>query len=417
MKNKIIVVVAAAGMILGSLVLVGVLFALRSSPETREPPQMAMIVDAIPAEITQERFQVSAQGTVRPRTETEVMAEVSGQITQLSDAFVAGGFFRAGEVLIEIDRSNYQTTLAQAEAELERLVANHRLAQQELERFERLFGQHTVSESDLQQKQSEAAQAAATVKSQQATVRRARRDLERTRISLPYDGLVRRRTADLGQYVGSGTPLGVAFAVDIAEVRLPLSERDMAYIDLPRPGFSPEHNPEVMLEGEVSGKTGTWRAEIVRTEGVVDESTRLTYAVARITDPYGLLDSNSALPLPIGTFVNARIEGRSASGLVALPRAALREGDRVYIANGDEELEVRQVAVVRSTPETVFVANDLKEGDRVITSAIQAPIPGLALRIRELSPAGEEDSELRLLPADDVEIAEAESGRGGEESK
>lgn len=414
MKRKILIAAIAVGMILGSIVLVVVLGALRKSPETRDPPQMAMIVDAIPAEITEERFQVSAQGTVRPRTQTEIMAEVSGQITHLSDAFVAGGFFSAGEVLIEIDRSNYETTLAQAEAELERLAATNRLAQQELERFERLYRQNTVSESDLQRKQSEAAQADAAVRSQQATVRRARRDLERTRISLPYDGLVRQRMADLGQYVGSGTPLGIAFAVDTAEVRLPLSERDMAYIDLPRPGFSPEHNPTVALEGQVGGTVGTWDAEIVRTEGVVDESTRLTYAVARITDPYRLQEGNSALPLPMGTFVNARIEGRSASGLIALPRAALREGERVYIANGDEKLEVRQVTVIRSTPETVYVENELKEGDQVITSAIQTPIPGMAVRVRELE-LPDQDPELRLLPADEEELAESGLANSGEE--
>ena len=140
MRNKVIVAIAAAGMIVGAIIVVAVLGALRKSPEPREPPQMAMIVDAIPAEITEERFQVTAQGTVRPRTETEIMAEVSGQITHLSDTFVAGGFFRAGEVLIEIDRSNYQTTLAQAEAERERRAANNRLARQELERFDRLLG-------------------------------------------------------------------------------------------------------------------------------------------------------------------------------------------------------------------------------------------------------------------------------------
>lgn len=408
MKKKIVVAAIAAGMILGSLFLVVILSMLRKPPETREQPQMAMIVDVVPAEITEEHFHVSAQGTVRPRTETEVVAEVSGQVTHLSDAFVAGGFFRAGEVLIEIDRSNYQTTLAQAEAELERLIANRLLARQELERFQSLFRQNTISESNLQQKESEAAQASAAVRSQQATVERARRDLERTRISLPYDGLVRQRMADLGQYVGAGTPLGTAFAVDVAEVRLPLSERDMAFLDLPRPGFNPGYRPKVILEGRVAGAMGTWEAEIVRTEGVVDESTRLTYAVARVRDPYGLLDGNISLPLQMGTFVSARIEGRSAAGLISLPRMALREDSQIYIANGDDTLEIRRVDVIRSTPESVYVSNNLDEGDQVITSAIRAPIPGMRLRIRNLSTTADDDDlpELRLLPPEDAVAAE-----------
>src|SRR5699024_221752 len=144
----------------------------------------------------------------------------------------------------------------------------------------------------------------------------ARRDLERTRISLPYDGMVRSRAVDIGQYVSTGTTLGEAFAVDVAEVRLSLPDRDLAFVNLPRPGKENQPSPRVRFHASVNGERGSWSGKIVRTEGVVEQTTRLTWAVARIEDPYGLLGADRNVPLPMGSYVQAEIHGRSAAGLV-----------------------------------------------------------------------------------------------------
>ncbi len=394
------IVLPAALMIALSVGVVVFLASQRSAPPEREATVSAMLVDVIHAQASSGFFSVQAQGTVQPRTETTIAAEVSGRLVRVDEKFTAGGFFRAGEILAEIDPSDYEAALLQAEAELasarSRLADESARSEQARRDWQRLHGSDREP-GDLVLRLPQVAGAQASVQAAEAGVLRARRNLERTRISLPFDGLVRARQTDLGQFVSTGTPLAMVFAVDVAEVRLPLSDQDLAFLNLPAPGRDETAEPvPVTLQGRVAGRSGQWQARIVRTEGVVDEATRLVHAVAEITDPYGLLGSERSVPLAMGTFVQAEIRGQVSAGLIELPRAALRDGNTVYLANDDDELEVRTVEVVRTTPQRAYVRNALDPGDRVITTAIQAPIPGLALRVR---PADASAAELRLLSA------------------
>ncbi|MFU8831610.1 MAG: efflux RND transporter periplasmic adaptor subunit [Wenzhouxiangella sp.] len=410
--NKIAAIVLPPVLIVGAIGLVVVAYINRPQPEERELAPSAMLVDTIEAQQSAGYFRVQAQGTVRPRTETTLAAEVSGRIISVSDRFVAGGFFRAGDVLAEIDPSDYEAALLQAEAELASARAqladeSARSDQARLD-WQRMHG--TAREpGDLVLRLPQVAGARAAVQAAEASVLRAERNLERTRIRLPYDGLVRNRQANLGQYVSTGTVLAVTFAVDVAEIRLPLSDQDLAYLELPAPGRLNSAPPSVRLVGSVNGQRGEWHGQLVRTEGVVDESSRLSYAVVQVEDPYGLLDQQRTLPLQMGTFVQADIQGRTSAGLIELPRSALREGDTVYLAGADNKLEIRSVSVARATAHRVYVHNALQPGDRVITTAIQAPIPGLSLRVRE---SALPEPELRLLPVD--ELVESGAEQAGE---
>ncbi|MEE4296649.1 MAG: efflux RND transporter periplasmic adaptor subunit [Wenzhouxiangella sp.] len=396
MKVLFKVILPGALMIVLSLAVVVMLARNRPAPPEREPTVTAMLVDVINPEKSDGFFTVSTQGTVTPQTETTVAAEVSGRLVRVADNFTAGGFFRAGEVLAEIDPSDYQAAVLQAEAELasarSRLADERARSEQARKDWQRLHGADREP-GELVLRLPQVAGAEASVQAAEAAVLRARRNLERTRISLPFDGLVRTRQANLGQFVNTGTPLAVVFAVGVAEVRLPLSQQDLAFLDLPTPAKSVEQaSVPVMLTGQVDGQEAQWEARIVRTEGVVDRATRLVHAVAEIPDPYGLIELNREVPLPMGTFVDAEIQGRTSAGLIRLPRAALRNGDTVYLADADNELEVRSVQVLRTTPERAYVLNSLTPEDRVITTAIQAPIPGLPVQVRGEAPIAEEEA-------------------------
>lgn len=399
MKNLFRYVLPPA-LIVASIIVVAFLAGNRPEPPENEPVETAMLVDTIAAEPAGDHFIVQAQGTVQPRTQTTLVPEVSGKVTHVSDEFVAGGFFRADEVLIEIDPSDYETAVKQAQAELAaaraRFSDEKARSEQARRDWQKLHGSEREP-SDLVLRVPQLEEARAAVLAAEAALERARRNLERTHISLPYDGMVRSRSVDIGQYVGVGTTLGVAFAVDVAEVRLPLPDRDLAFVNLPQPGREQGPRPTVRFYGDVSGQRGSWEGEIVRTEGVVEESTRLTYAVARIEDPYGLLGEERSVPLPMGTYVQAEIHGRSASGLIELPREALRDGDRLFIADEENRLEIRNVDVVRSTAQRVYLADSVEPGERVITTAIAAPIPGTRLNVREPESS---EPELRILPAE-----------------
>lgn len=406
MLTRIIKILLPIGVLALGVIGAFVLIAMRQQPEQRPPTPAVMLVEAIQPTVNRERFTVRAQGTVQPRTETTMVAEVSGRITSLSDAFVAGGFFRAGTELARIDPSDYETALLAAEADLAAAEATlsdeQARSDQARDDFRRLHGD-TREPNELVLRLPQLARAKASVQAEQAAVMRAQRNLERTRIQLPFDGMVKQRDVDLGQFVNAGTSLGVAFAVDMAEVRLPISDRDLSFVGIPVFGQGTELQRPVTLHGNVAGQLNEWPAELVRTEGIVDENTRLTYLVAEVRDPYGLIAGTHDPALPMGTFVEADIAGRAAEGLIVLPSEALHNGDQVYLANDEDELEVRTVNVVRSTPSWVYVDDSILPDDRVITTAIPAPVPGLKLRVRGDEPTAPEpnnDARLEILPAD-----------------
>ena len=417
MLKKIIAILLPLGVICLAIAGAIGLFALRQAPEQRPPEPVVLLVDAIQPETNRERFFVQAQGTVQPRTETTLVAEVSGRITSLSDAFVAGGFFRAGTELARIDPSDYETALLAAEADL--AAAQATLADEQArsdaarDDFRRLYGD-SREPNDLVLRLPQLARAQASVQAEQAAVQRARRNLERTRIQLPFDGMVKQRNVDLGQFVSTGANLGVAFAVDVAEVRLPLSDRDLSFVGIPLFSQGADLNVPVTLRGRVNGQMAEWPAELTRTEGIVDENTRLTYLVAEIADPYGLIAGTHEPGLPMGTFVEAEIAGRSAEGMMILPSEALHNGNQVYVANSEDELEVREVQVIRSTPRYVYVDSSILPEDRIITTAIPAPVPGLKVRVRGDNTA-EPEPRLEILPAeeeapaDTLSVAETET--------
>ncbi|MGB0513623.1 MAG: efflux RND transporter periplasmic adaptor subunit, partial [Wenzhouxiangellaceae bacterium] len=335
----------------------------------RDPVTASLLVDVVQPRVKQGAFTVSAQGTVTPRIETELVSEVSGKVIWISDAFVAGGSFRAGEELARIDPSDYETALLAAEAEL--AAARATLADEQArsdaarEDFRRLYGD-SREPSDLLLRLPQVARAKAAVQAQEAAVARARRDLDRTRLRLPFDGMVRERNIDLGQFVTTGASLGAAFGTERAEVRLPVSDNDLAFLGI-TPGAPPRQiQREITLIGSVGGALTSWPATLVRTEGVVDRNTRLSYVVGEIRDPYALAQGTTHRPLPMGTYVEANIPGRDASGLLVLPSEAVHQGDQVYRADADDKLDVITVDIVRSTPREVYVRGDLSVEDRIV---------------------------------------------------
>jgi RND family efflux transporter MFP subunit len=374
------------GFFLLSIVVFVALFAIGQAqkPEKKEDSRQAILVDVIEAEERPVNFRIRSQGSVQPRTETTLVAEVSGKISSVSPDFIAGGFFKAGDVLLEIDPSDYETALKRAQANLAsqraRLVDENARSEQALRDWRNLG--RTGEPSDLVLRKPQVQEAIANVSAAEADVDKARRDLERTRISVPYDGLVKRKIVDLGQYVAPGTQLGITFAIDTAEIRLPLSTDDVAFLDLPSAtGDDDDQLPSVTLSATQAGELRTWEARIVRTEGVVDETSRVIYAVARIVDPYGVLGQSDQDELKVGTFVSAEIEGRSAGRVVVLPRRALQGDNTVLVANANRELEVRPVAVIRAEPREVYIASGIEDGELVVTTTLEAPIPGMQLAI------------------------------------
>ena len=366
------------------LVVVMVTIAQGKRPERKDTSSQALLVDAIPAQVESLNFSVYSQGAVKPRTETTLVAEVAGRIVSVSTNFIAGGFFRNGEVLLQIDPSDYETGLLRAQANLASRKAQYadQKARSEQAMKDWINLGRKGEPSDLTLRNPQLAEALAAVQAAEAELQEAERDLQRTRIKLPYDGLVRSKGVDVGQFVSPGTPLGVTFAIDTAEIRLPLSSGDIAYLDLPSATRLDRANRiPVTLTAENSGFGDRWEAEIVRTEGVVDERSRVIYAVAEVVDPYGVLGLSRQPELKMGTFVRAEIQGLRADNVVVLPRAVLLPDDTILVANDDRKLEIRPVTVARAEPRRVYLSDGVEEGELVITTSLDVPIPGTKLAI------------------------------------
>jgi RND family efflux transporter MFP subunit len=380
------------------LIVIGLVTYQNSQRAERKPDtQKAVLVDTIEAKVISLNFLVNSQGTVRPRTETALISEVSGIIVSVAPEFVAGGFFHEGEVLLQIDPSDYQAGLKRAEAALAsrkaKLADETARSEQALKDW-RNMGK-TGEPSDLGLRKPQMADAKANVSAAEADVQKARRDLERTQIKVPYDGLVRQKAVDIGQYVSPGTRLGVTFAIDTAEVRLPLTHNDLSYLDLPSETEVRNMDrtyPSVTLSAQNTTGTDHWQARIIRTEGVVDEISRVVYAVAQIVDPYGVLGQSHQQELKIGTFVNAEIKGLPADNVVVLPRYVLRPDNTVLVANENNELEILPVTVVRAEPKEVYISEGIKAGTRVVITTLDAPVPGTKLAIRGLENSSEDST-------------------------
>jgi RND family efflux transporter MFP subunit len=341
---------------------------LKPEPPQRDTENLDLLVEVMQLEVSSERFRIRSQGTVRPRTQTILSAEISGSVVSISPKFIAGGIFARNDVLMRIDPTNYTVAVDKAEA----LVKQRQI---EYDGSKKLRSQGYRAESEY-------ASAVAALSSAQAELVSARRNLERTYIRLPYDGMVLSKDTDIGQFVSPGSQLGVAFATDRAEVRLPLTDTDLAFVDLPDAAEMSDtgttDGPEVVLTAIQHGKPAKWDAQIVRSEGVVDERSRVTYAVALIPDPYQLQGDGE--PLPMGTFVGAEIVGTTVLDVIRIPRSALRGSNQVLVVNDENRIEIRTVNVLRADGKYAYIDGGVSAGEQITTTAIEAPTNGMSVR-------------------------------------
>jgi len=344
-----------------------------------------MLVDVIEAKISTEKIIVSAQGTVTPRTETTLISEVSGIITEVSPAFVAGGFFSRGDVMIRIDDRNYraelkraQASVAAAETKVTREAGLADYAEADWQRAKSILSSSKAA-SDLALRKPQLAEVIANLEFARAELDKREGDLDRTVIRAPYDGLVRQKRADVGQYVAAGTPLALTFAVDIAEIRLPLPDWELPYLNLANL-HDPASRPEVLLSAEIGGTRNTWKGKIVRTEGVFDERSRVLYVVAQISDPYNRQGPKWPSPLRIGTFVEASISGFTAENIIKLPRSVLQDENSVWTVGMNGELILQPVTLFRTDEHSVYISGGLNAGDLICITAMDNPLPGTLVR-------------------------------------
>jgi RND family efflux transporter MFP subunit len=312
----------------------------------------------------------------------------------VSPNFVSGGFFEKGEVLLKIDSHDYEQALVRARSEVAN--AKLRLAQEEAEFRVAHDEWNDLGKGEatpLTLREPQLLNAKAAVAAAEANMVTAERNLDRTQIRAPYVGRVRRKNVDVGQFVTIGGPIGNIYAIDYAEIRLPLPDRDLAYLDLPlvfRGENKNKKGPKVLLRANFAGEIHEWEGRIVRTEGEIDPTSRMIHAVAQVANPYGRGKDPGRPPLAVGLFVEAEIEGQHVEQVVILPRAALRGESQVLVVDGEDRLRFRDIDPLRVTREEIVVRSGLSRGERVCLSPLEAVTDGMKVRAHDSDTQGVE---------------------------
>lgn len=376
MNKKVIYpfLLLAAGLFLAFLITV-------NTPEIVPEPYAHIVpaVRVVEVQAAAEYLSINSQGTVQPRSQSELIPEVTGRVVWISPSLVNGGAFREGDVLLRIDDADYLTLVSRSEAALMRLQSEQSYASDELKRVLSLSQQKLASQQQLDDARRDAQVKEANLIDAKASLDQARRDLSRTQLLAPFDGLVRREQVDIGQFVTRGQAIGTVYATDFVEVRLPISADQLGYLGLPfsTRGQIPEPlRPPVTIAADFGTTRLLWEGQLVRLEAEIDEQSRMVYGVARL----GIeVDENSPL-LPVGMFVQADIRGQQVDQVIRLPRSAMRDDNQVLVIDSDNRLHFRLVSLLRLEHDDILISSGLEDGELVVISPMQTVVDGMLVK-------------------------------------
>ena len=357
---------------------------LKNPPETsfrgqRLGPQMTVETKTISP--TDFQVSVPSYGIVRPRIQSLLVAQVGGQIVDKSPNFDEGGYFAKGELMLTIDPRDYEANVMIAEATLadaqQSLAEEEARVEQAQVDWNRLGNDGEASDLVLRKPQLSAAKA--RVVSAEANLIKARLELERTEIRAPFDGRVLRQIVDLGQVVGVNSQLAEFYSVDVAEVRLPIANKDLNFVDLPESGSgNGGSTAQATLYSELSGRDA-WDARVVRTEAAIDDTARQLHILVHVDDPF-TPDKEHQVPLKIGQYVTASIEGRRLEDVIVIPSSTVYQGSYVYVVE-DGTLQRREVEIAWSDIDRAIIATGLASGDELVTTLLGQVTSGTAVAI------------------------------------
>lgn len=308
----------------------------------------------------------NGQGTVSPKREIDLVAQVSGSVVWVAPGIDDGAFFRAGAPLIRVDQRDYTAALSSAKARLaaaSRTLAEEQGRARQAKREWRDLGNDTANALFLREPQLAAA--SAELEAAQAALQLARVNLERTSIAAPFDGRISKLHVDLGQFVVAGVPVASIYDTSAAEVRIPLTDKQLAILQLPL-GRASGPGPEVHITADVAGRSYHWQGSITRTDASVDTQSRMYFAIAEVKDPFGSESQAAEVPLMPGLFVSASIAGRELNDVIELPRDALVRRSMIYVLDDDKRVRATDVEVLKKSDSSVWLRADIDDGTPIV---------------------------------------------------
>jgi RND family efflux transporter MFP subunit len=368
----------------------------RKAPARVEKKIVAPLVKVQPVHQRDIPMVVQGYGTVQPKVQAEVVPQVSGKVVAINPHFKNGGFVGAGETLITIDPRDYELVVQRAEAEVARAEVELDLEKAEAEVSRQEWEQLNPGKeppSPLIVREPQIRQAQTRLAAAKAELATAELNLERTRVSLPFDGRVVSETVDLGQYVSTGQSIGKVYSIEAVEIEVPLEDRELEWFDIPvnpvslNGSSSVKTGSKVEVRSQFAGGNHTWQGCVVRTTGEIDKTSRLVSVVVEVPEPFK--EANGRPPLVPGMFVELLIKGKTLEKTIPVPRDAIHEGNKVWVfENG--RLHIQTLEIVRADQDFVYAISGLDDGATIVLSSLDTVTEGMKVRSQSEMSAGAE---------------------------
>lgn len=416
----------ALGILLAAVGIAALMIWIRPVPAQEERVAEIPLVKGLPLQAASGTIPVIVSGTVQPRDQVVIGAQVSGRLTYVSPAFREGSIVPSGAVMVRIDPADYQNQVRMAQADVAAqdvavLQAREevKIARDDLERYSRreanqnslaatidkndyaarilppasldraaATNRAAASASGLATRQPQLRSAEAAKQRASASLADARLALSRTRIASPFGGLVLEESAAVGTLVQVGQSLGSIASTSAYEVRLSLTQDEAALIPGLLNGSGGNIRADVFYE--YGGLTYRWPAFVDRADASLDAATRNVEVFLRVPSPLSagrLIDAEQdssvarAPPLLLGSFVRAEIAGASVDSYAAIPAEALRPGNEIWVVRNNK-LRILPVRVLQRSDTLAYVTMpSIGQGGSIVTSNMATPTDGMPVRI------------------------------------
>jgi len=351
-------------------------------PRKREPTPP--LVQVIPLKARSERLVITGMGTVLAAKELNLTSRVGGEVNEISENLVPGGFFAKNEPILAIEPIDFELTILQlqsevanARSELDLEMGSQRIASRELE----LLGQQvTDQEKKLMLRQPQLEMKKAALQGAEAKLARAELDLRRTEVVAPFNAVVQSRSVTIGTRVSESTPLARLIGTDEFWLKLTIPVDQLKWLTIPVDGSQSGSTIKIIQDAAGTGEMRT--GNIIRLAADLEDQGRMAIVYAAVQDPLCLLPENRDKPkLLLGSFVRAEIEGAELSSVIPIDRSHLREGQTVWLLGDDGTLEIRAVEIAAKNRNTVFIEKGVKEGEMLIVTNLSAPLAGTPMKI------------------------------------
>ena len=371
------IIIISSGILICSLL-------IKCSPEVKpeEVKRIIPIVDSMLLEPSSMNIIIDSQGTIIPRTESQLYPEIRGEVIYVSPKLDEGSSFNKNDILLRIDSRDYELDIKTAEASLDdaKTALSIALAESNFEREQWELSNSGVA-SDLRLKIPQLKKAESTVEAAEANLEKLKRNLEKTTIRAPYDGLVRKKNVDRGTVIGPGYLIANIYAIDYVEVKLPIPDGDLSFLDIPLDGsqINKSNQPKVTLSGSLGGENIKWEGRIVRMEAEFDPQSRMAILIGRVSDPY-----KYKFPLRVGQFIEAEITGRNYKNLYIIDRELINNNNQVITINkADSTLKYQDIDILRYVNDFALINSGLPNKVSICTTNLDVMYDGMKIRINK----------------------------------